>query len=176
MLDDNKYYTPSIEEFHVGFEFEYNPEPEGLNFWGEYQIHSTSDFKPVKDGNTIEQDLKKNLFRVKYLSKEDIESLGWKCVEENNYNNDEYFYKFSIGEKNDAGNRLYLNFHSGYLYDNITEERIDRVLDINIRWQKDSITCEKDLEDSCFIFIGDIKNISELKVLLKQLRIDDKTN
>lgn len=59
----NKYYTPSIEEFHVGFRCEiFN------GFSWEPYIISTSECL---------SDLTGEGYRVKYLDKEDIESLGW---------------------------------------------------------------------------------------------------
>ena len=62
---ENNYYTPSIEEFHIGFEYK------------EYQF-LTKDWKTVKcefikPDTTIDP----KWFKVKYLDKEDIESLGW---------------------------------------------------------------------------------------------------
>ena len=62
-----KYYVPQIEEFHIGFEFEYlRGKPE---FWEKqtFGLHrSLSD---------INKDV--NHFRVKYLDVEDIKSLNW---------------------------------------------------------------------------------------------------
>ena len=75
-MKKNKYYTPELEEFHVGFEFESNyvlfqkPNEEwskctfstdNLWFWDSY-VH----------------DAYKNEFRVKYLDEEDVESLEFK--------------------------------------------------------------------------------------------------
>lgn len=67
---ENKYYTPTIDEFYVGFECEQKID----NKWYEQickdyyiSILTNESFKP--DWNS---------FRVKYLDKEDIESLGWK--------------------------------------------------------------------------------------------------
>lgn len=74
----NKYYTPTIEEFHVGFEYEtmelgsrtkYNPTT--LNEWddltGDYD-RRTLLYEIARGGQSV---------RVKYLDKEDIESLGF---------------------------------------------------------------------------------------------------
>lgn len=60
---ESKYYTPEIEEFHIGFEFE------GREFDSKRWLP-----KEFKDGQSVE------LFednRVKCLDEEDIESLGW---------------------------------------------------------------------------------------------------
>jgi hypothetical protein len=72
---ENKYYTPEIEEFHVGFEYE-------IKEYGELFLKE----KYKLDGSykNVESDLMPLLFdgdiRVKYLDKEDIESLGWKHI------------------------------------------------------------------------------------------------
>ena len=75
----NKFYTPKIEEFHVGFEYEsYN----GKVWSKEISETCYSDQAyiclpiPEKDyGYDYENT------RVKYLDLEDIESLGWKFKE-----------------------------------------------------------------------------------------------
>ena len=59
----NKYYTPEIEEFHIGFEFEVD--------YGDKWVQETQ-----RDGFLHNKKLEN--IRVKYLDKEDIESLGWK--------------------------------------------------------------------------------------------------
>jgi hypothetical protein len=62
----SKYYTPEIEEFHVGFEFEYR------NIGGEWEVRSY----PVDSYVHITQSLIDiDCIRVKYLDREDIESL-----------------------------------------------------------------------------------------------------
>ena len=91
--DMEKYYTPEIEEFHVGFEYEsyetiYTHEwDKGTDKWinrvvkdanqvhmnGEpkaiYHINMLNNGEPIKDWNKT--------IRVKHLDREDIESLGW---------------------------------------------------------------------------------------------------
>jgi hypothetical protein len=82
----NKYYTPEIEEFHVGFEVTYNHfnkriihviKEDELNY-GDYQ------------GVTDFYEIIKNEPLVKYIDKEDIESLGFK---KSMTHNDWYDYK-----------------------------------------------------------------------------------
>ena len=84
----DKYYTPEIEEFHVGFEFEYEYWDilRGVNYdWHEevyYQMSQTKE--PKKGGHTLwsidslSNAIKEESIRVKHLDKEDIESLGFK--------------------------------------------------------------------------------------------------
>lgn len=70
---ENKYYTPSIEEFHVGFEFE-TSYLEDYDTWKKVTLEF-DDFGFYT--STWEVDSNPTEFRVKYLDKEDIESLGW---------------------------------------------------------------------------------------------------
>lgn len=66
-----KYYTPTIEEFHVGFEYETNYLSKD---WEKrtVKIDDAAWFFDTyyKDATSLE-------FRVKLLDREDIESLGW---------------------------------------------------------------------------------------------------
>ena len=63
----SKYYTPSIEEFHVGFECETeHTNNNGVKFGWE----KTTLQRPFASFNTME-------IRVKYLDLEDIESFGF---------------------------------------------------------------------------------------------------
>lgn len=69
-LENNLYYTPTIEEFHIGFEYE------------EYQFlernWKTVKCEFIKPNTTIDS----KWFRVKYLDQSDIESLGWEFEKE----------------------------------------------------------------------------------------------
>ena len=62
--EENKYYTPEIEEFHVGFEFE-------DYLWIDDKWQYT---KKIYGGSLLRKDAD---MRVKYLDREDIESLGF---------------------------------------------------------------------------------------------------
>lgn len=70
-----KYYTPSIEEFHVGFEYEFRSTNDQTEPWQ----------KSVIDDGTQIDDITRQIIggrkvyelRVKYLDREDIESLGF---------------------------------------------------------------------------------------------------
>ncbi len=62
---DNKYYTPELEEFHMGFEYEW--------------LHEDGDWIKATPTEINSKDFKEQLYglRVKYLDREDIESLGY---------------------------------------------------------------------------------------------------
>ncbi len=72
---ENKYYTPSIEEFHIGFEYQYlasNPAEffhTKLENWHEF-IGSDGEFY-------LPEDIKRGSIRVKYLDSEDLKELGY---------------------------------------------------------------------------------------------------
>lgn len=73
---NNKYYTPELEEFHIGFEYESSTD--GIN-WEQYTY--SLDCWSCASGMEIAELKYTNpslLFRVKYLDKEDIESLWGK--------------------------------------------------------------------------------------------------
>lgn len=92
-----KYYTPEIEEFHVGFEYEVNwittfgsiedvhdaglkkkdvREPKSKHAPHRYEIDKWNDITTSPDCYLPDDDDLK-LIRVKHLDREDIESLGW---------------------------------------------------------------------------------------------------
>lgn len=77
-VQDNKYYTPDITEFHVGFECEINHrdrDGSGNRTWSKEIIRFS---QPYMDFIKYLFEKEKNNIRVKYLDKEDIESLGFK--------------------------------------------------------------------------------------------------
>ena len=74
---DNKYYTPTIEEFHVGFEFEVNYTDEG---WTK-EVFCSGEGRNIDSVSKLKAFLGrakfKEAYRVKHLDREDIESLGF---------------------------------------------------------------------------------------------------
>ena len=73
----SEYYTPSIEDFMQGLEFEYNEfseeDYEYTNIWIKAEFDSRCGL-----GNELKHVLNEGQVRVKYLNQEDIESLGFK--------------------------------------------------------------------------------------------------
>lgn len=98
---ENKYYTPTIEEFHVGFEYEIyiisHPRNGKASLWIPIKIQEEDDL--ITDHNTLslQGNIDGKFCRVKHLDREDIESLGWK--QEIKTRNDLYFF-----------DRYFLNF------------------------------------------------------------------
>jgi hypothetical protein len=84
MKENDKYYTPSIKEFHVGFECEVSIETSHGQYenkinWYPIIIGGKDRYSLLVEAE-FHTKLKINLnkFRVKYLDKEDIKSLGFK--------------------------------------------------------------------------------------------------
>lgn len=157
-IKNNKYYTPSIEEFCVGFEYETNlPLKFGNsllpdNVWHKFTVE-VDDFlgELVADvGWNLEHEDIPNI-RVKFLDKEDIESLGWKYV--------------NFIPNGDGDYRWYdeyeLNSSILIISDQITIIRTISVAESDLAFYNSENN----------VFKGYIKNKSELKKLMSQLKI-----
>lgn len=140
---ESKYYTPSIEEFHIGFEYEYDGTGYGVYY--RLRVDNIDSFYRVKD------DIEFGDVRVKYLDKEDIESLGFICKYE--ANSMYYTYKESVSL-----------FNSGVW----TLKLINWPSEDNIR-----LTISDASVDDEVIFRGKIRNKSELIKILKQLGVNE---
>lgn len=147
---EDKYYTPKIEEFHVGFECE-RVNIENAQ-WGKWVIKDIEELSECPSYLSIEGHLDAEFIRVKYLDKEDIESLGFTF----------------IGKTIDNWFILNTDFKLGGLtYRHIT-----------LRYGEDNLLVvfgneyesEKTVNDEV-LFRGYIKNKNELKKLMKQLNI-----
>lgn len=173
---NNKYYTPTIEEFHVGFEYEvfdtkYSyevqhikedqykvlSEPKQVSDW--YKEKYTLDrFVYIENSETAYNGLNDYIedgeIRVKYLDKEDIESLGWEFDKVHSIVDGELPY-FVFTKKNYVINM--------FLYKN-PNDRFIRIYKV----QRDDFHLKV---SEHLRFTGNIKNKSELKVLLNQLGI-----
>lgn len=94
----NKYYTPKIEDFYVGFEYEGLISGISLEYW-EYDKFF---FHPLYS-EYLEKRINNNEIRVPYLTKEQIIGEGWKersDIEEKFKNKGCYFKKqFESGEE-----------------------------------------------------------------------------
>ena len=134
---ENKYYTPEVTEIHIGFEFEFET---GIEGWKQFTI----------TGHKIEAIIDnmskfKSQFRVKYLDKDDIESLGWE-------------HKQFVKEDN-----ICLNFKlKDFVLTHWLQSPFENGLWIEV-WN----------DESDHAFSGYIKNKSELSKLMKQLGIND---
>lgn len=141
---ENKYYTPTIEEFHVGFEYEEQ------NVQGDFK----SNFFPT----SLEEDfatppilwgIECKAIRVKYLDQEDIESLGWKYdVNMSERDWDSFYIEPGLDEKKRFIQYSMNNYRNGKIY-------LEKTIDCGGHE------------------IGEmtIRNKSELRKLMQQLKI-----
>jgi hypothetical protein len=142
---ENKYYTPEIKEFHVGFEYERCDD--GYSYFKDI-------YPRAIDTNKLENYLP--YFRVKYLDKEDIENLGYR---ESNIKPDIFSPKGFYLEEDLTGFLLFL------LKNN---QVIIYSRDMTRTWlQPPSFN-----EEFTICFRGILKNKSELKKLMQQLTIN----
>lgn len=139
-LQNTKYYTPSIEEFHVGFQYEWLEDYTGE--WTKEVININTPLTYFRDDADVEH-------RVKYLDKEDIESLGFKQTVHTVYKISKNSFKQVEG---------------------LEEYTKDGNLMIIIDTNDNNILTIKKL--SGIKFIGTVKNKSELIKLIKQISID----
>lgn len=162
MNNDNKYYTPELEEFHVGFGFEYlHPlsVSETTNEWQVYDWRSrmaTVTLHP--DGISIGGfSIKPECLRVKYLDKQDIEELGWEeGVHVNVWSdNDDIVNGYSYVLNNTETMIMFYSEESKVV--GMYRQKIYN--EITGNWTSD------------IMFAGIIKNKSELRKLMKQLGI-----
>jgi len=137
----DKYYVPSLEEFYIGFEFEYrNHFGKDVGIWTTEKTTSFSNLKGLLNTNSI---------RVKYLNKKDIIELGFKDNGLSSSRHD-YFFRMDAPGKLGYWTEIALDFRWG-------------IEDISIKGFRGN---EED-----YLFRGIIKNKSELKKLLKQLNV-----
>jgi hypothetical protein len=136
-----KYYTPTIEEFHVGFEFEdkHSDYSEDEKNW----IGRLYVLRAEYELDTVQDRIDDNRIRVKHLDREDIESLGWEANESDQY------YKGS--------ERIDVNPNISTLI----------VIKSSYKYERKGVS----YVGHNTLFDGTIKNKSELKKLLKQLGI-----
>jgi len=143
---ENKYYTPKIEEFHVGFEYEFKHSDS--NDWVKYD---NPEFNFEREDCCLGMD--RTQFRVKYLDREDIESLGFDRTVKTNFGLEYLFYE----DKN----------YKYCLYQTELEVIIFKACK-NTSW----LFPPQFSEEYKPIFSGTIKNKSELKRVMEQLTIN----
>lgn len=154
----DKYYTPSIEEFHVGFEYEIEDIHDSLvdTTWRK----QTYGFSDTAIGI---QEIGLKSMRVKYLDREDIESC-----------HKEHFKELKFVYDNNAEpipGRTPYECPTAYLLD---DQLYTGQLWILYHFESDGmvwIEYVKDCGGQGYLFKGTIKNKSELKRILKQIGV-----
>ncbi len=172
-MENTKYYTPNISEFHVGFEYEYTNTSHQVAMidFEKDTVERVGEPTKVWDKNTYQgygfNDVRKLIdreaLRVKYLDKEDIESLGWEY--DNNAEPIPSRDDWNVPKTTDYELPL------AFIY---TKTQLMDGRGYYLYLYKDNTVWIDYIKDCCgmgYIFKGKIKNKSELKVLLKQLGI-----
>jgi len=165
-IDDKKYYIPSIDEFHVGFEFEYLEylEDDDREWFSNIYCDTLSKSKCyikksfLWDYMELNKAINSGDIRVKYLDKDDIESLGFIYTDEN-YTNYGDGYKGYIKNVTKIANR---------------ESNYGLKCMIHYNDKTNFTIIEAGMFNSFggnWKFKGTIKNKSELKKLMEQLEI-----
>ena len=125
-MENNLYYTPTIEEFHVGFEYErlwLHVEPP---MWGKETFYlNDSHIKLMQYSlGDIEP-----LARVKYLDQSDIESLGWVNSEKLEFTKDTWILR-----KFEDGLIIYKDYSNGkFKYPWLYEDSTDKIFEGTIK-------------------------------------------
>ena len=167
-MNTDKYYTPTIEEFHVGFEFEFRQMR--YNFEGDVNEDVESNMwvseKVFKEDLTEDPERNRNFghndwfnvfrfpIRVKYLDKEDIENLGFEVM----------------GGQMISGGRI--DCQKEYKDPRGVYDKAMLTFTPSKNWVIIAVgDDETSFHDWNTLFAGTIKNKSELRRLLKQLGI-----
>ncbi len=140
---EEKYYTPEISEFHVGFEYEFRQEDKEWQDNEDNEVCCDLEVDPI---NLIKSDIKNGLIRVKYLDASDIESFGFK----------------------NCGKHYSLPYNDPRKHDDITHLIYQPITEWLLVCQGGDGDTFADFKTR---FSGYIKNKSELSKLLKQLAI-----
>lgn len=153
MSEENKYYTPKIEEFHVGFEFQ-NYVPDMGSFDEGYVSREFSLDYSVFIKNVYELNRHNGCFRVKFLDKEDIEGEGWGNCQAPTI----ILHEGNITE-----------YDSIWTFDKYTLHAWMNSPDAPTRFIRISVKISK--KSQIIIFNGVIKNKSELKKIMEMLQV-----
>lgn len=147
---ENKYYTPDISELYVGFECEHTSNMSAFEFDEDLKIEKGA-LKQVDLINYLSwsfDDPLEKFVRVKYLNSEDIESLGFILEGGTLIRNRKYVFR---NKEETIGMTLRLNYYD------------DQFPDVHIYEIRKSFVT---------IFLGKVKNKSELIKIMKQLSIN----
>jgi hypothetical protein len=149
MKEESKYYTPQIEEFCVGFEYEQLIQGEDCFKGFEPRVFTLEMFKGFAEN--YKDIFYQNLIRVKLLDSQDIIDCGFETSEDWSFKGSEGFIK----EAEDS-------------LGNMREEYAISLMDNN------TVTIMKYTDFTRLpniIFRGTIKNKHELQTILKQIGV-----
>lgn len=125
-MENNLYYTPTIEEFHIGFEIEcyVNGEWISINYMKNY---TSGALRPST--LDIQNLILNNCIRVKYLDQSDIESLGWINTENLEFTKDTWILR-----KFEDGIIIHNDYSNGkYKFPWLYEDSTDKIFEGTIK-------------------------------------------
>lgn len=161
---ENRYYTPSIEEFKVGFICEMKNSSDPKYFEWEECIFK-NDFSSTLDEDYCFEyllgDINDENIRVKFLDKGNIEEVGAVIREDELWNEEGYILASGLLDSRGIEITLYYNTKSHWMLLCTSDFYVGECRDGVLKLQTSGNN----------LFAGVIRNISELKVLLKQLGI-----
>ena len=152
-MEKDKYYVPTIDEFFDGFEYEFykaGTDYEYIKMKFSFSIDNLSDLSRPIISDIYKSVLQDAWLRIKYIDKEDIESLGWRPIKP--FSNECLTFIRIVKSIPYMNKDVYLDYYPATHSININNN-------------------EK-YEDHVCWFNGKIKNKSELIKLLKQLDFD----
>jgi ribosomal protein S17 len=150
----SNYYTPEIEDFHVGFEFEQFEDydvPGKEKEWHKWVFGKNGSDNPENMNYPCPFGINNKTIRVKCLDQEDFESLGFSKVEEKDPNIKAY-------EKE-------LSFDAVLIGDTLSVKQINTSATKN--WVLIDVIEKNTGEEVQCYFNGKIRNKSELSIVLK---------
>lgn len=179
---ENKYYIPEIQEFYIGFEFEYKSykgnllnKEDVITEWikcddlsNEWDYEDCSLYAVVKR-------IRDNEIRVKYLDQEDIKNLGWKNCKHNKDLEVISKHTFEFSKQQNQEITALKEFCSILNPNSNVKSSLDLPYQLIITNTNNIIILDTAL--SCYhykwskIFTGVIKNKQELKKIMQQLQI-----
>lgn len=161
MMEENKYYVPEIEEFYQGFEYYIFSEGFDLQLPFIFEPHQLDiHFDMRIDSNSWKEYFVPNndTFKVmvKYLDKKDIEADGWKFLGSSKDG------RVATYKNGDLWLHKYDKFYSIYTI-------LNEGGSINYSYKDESGLLPEGKPQ--FKFRGTIKNLSELRRILKMINI-----
>lgn len=152
---ENKYYTPEISEFYIGFEYQYvsnmGVPTDDTSKWDSFLFGNQYKFKSWDWKPLLKDCLKRKLIRVKYLNQEDIERLGFTDKKTTVL---DWYTSEKRSEDNWASYGYWNNFR--LLHDR--DKNKVQIIAYKYGWDEGNI-----------LFQGDCKNKSELIRILNQV-------
>ena len=163
-----KYYTPEIEEFHVRFELDVFEMPfkfgatEKDRTWNKGSLDTDRHFQE-RNWTFIEDYIKKDNIRVKHLDREDIESLEYEADKDWVEKDRQLYHKVVSYRGEDKVCSVLCVPKTNWIVIFMNTEGFGSYV-IELPENKLTVT-------GSTLFCGEIRNLSEFKRILKQIKV-----